>query len=82
MGLHLKKIINNKRFQIKCLALICTSGPGRGDLVSHIWHEVLQLGLVLNQPELAKSSVHICSFVAKQFRSTAGFTGSRSVNLS
>lgn len=69
-------------FQIKFLGSICTSSPDRGDLVSHIWHEVLQRGLVLDS-SVAKSSVHIFVFLfAKQFRSTAGFTGSGSVNLS
>lgn len=45
-------------FQVKFLESICTSGPDRGDLVSHIWHEVLQRGLVLDR-SVAESSVHI-----------------------
>lgn len=44
-------------FQIKFLESICTYGPDRGDLVSHIWHEVLQRGLLLEQ-SVAKSSFH------------------------
>lgn len=52
--------------KMKFLGWICTSGRGRhGDLVPHIWHEVLQL--VLDR-SVAKSSVLItffCCFVAR-----------------
>ncbi len=82
MGLDLKKRKKKKMFQMKFLGSICTSGPDRGDLVSHIWHEeVLQRGLVLDS-SVAKSSVHIFVLLQSNSDLLLGFTGSGSVNLS